>query len=225
MPLEVEIPVKEVQRYMGYHGIVDIAPEMQEKINKAIEHLGTQSHPRIISKEYRITVAENTVTLHAENEDVTFESEGLVRNLTGCCGAILLAATIGPACDMLVRRASITSAADSAVYQAAGAAAIEAFLDDYNDKLKSSYEAKGLFLRPRFSPGYGDLKLEHQKDWFRLLDITKQIGIELTDSLLMVPTKSVTAIIGIGIDENKTGCSGCKGCNRHNTCEFSKERA
>ena len=126
---------------------------------------------------------------------------------------------------MLVRRASITSAADSAVYQAAGAAAIEAFLDDYNDKLKASYEARGLFLRPRFSPGYGDLKLEHQKDWFRLLDITKQIGIELTDSLLMVPTKSVTAIIGIGIDETKTGCTGCKGCNRHDTCEFSKERA
>ena len=225
MPLEVEIPVKEVQRYMGYHGIVDIVPEMQEKINKAIEHLGTQSHPRIISKEYRITVAEKTVTLHAENEDVTFESEGLVRNLTGCCGAVLLAATIGPACDMLVRRASITSAADSAVYQAAGAAAIEAFLDDYNDKLKASYEARGLFLRPRFSPGYGDLKLEHQKDWFRLLDITKQIGIELTDSLLMVPTKSVTAIIGIGIDKSKTGCTGCKGCNRHDTCEFSKERA
>lgn len=224
MPLEVEIPVKEVQRYMGYHGIVDIAPEMQEKINKAIEHLGTQSHPRIISKEYRITVAEKTVTLHAENEDVTFESEGLVRNLTGCCGAVLLAATIGPACDMLVRRASITSAADSAVYQAAGAAAIEAFLDDYNDKLKTSYEARGLFLRPRFSPGYGDLKLEHQKDWFRLLDITKQIGIELTDSLLMVPTKSVTAIIGIGIDKSKTGCTGCTGCNKHDTCEFSKER-
>lgn len=225
MPLEVEIPVKEVQRYMGYHGIVDIAPEMQEKINKAIEHLGTQSHPRVISKEYRITVAEKTVTLHAENEDVTFESEGLVRNLTGCCGAILLAATVGPACDMLVRRASITSAADAAVYQAAGAAAIEAFLDDYNDKLKASYESRGLFLRPRFSPGYGDLKLEHQKDWFRLLDITKQIGIELTDSLLMVPTKSVTAIIGIGIDKSKTGCTGCKGCNRHDTCEFSKERA
>ena len=225
MPLEVEIPVKEVQRYMGYHGIVDIAPEMQEKINKAIEHLGTQSHPRIISKEYRITVSDKTVTLHAENEDVTFESEGLVRNLTGCCGAILLAATVGPACDMLVRRASITSAADAAIYQAAGAAAIEAFLDDYNDKLKASYEARGLFLRPRFSPGYGDLKLEHQKDWFRLLDITKQIGIELTDSLLMVPTKSVTAIIGIGINENKSGCSGCRGCNKHDTCEFSKERA
>lgn len=224
MPLEVEIPVKEVQRYMGYHGIADIGPDMQAKIGKAVGQLGIQSHPRIISKEYRITVSDKTVVIHAENEDVTIGSEGLVRNLKGCCGAVLLAATIGPACDMLVRRASVTSAAEASIYQAAGAAAIEAFLDDYNDKLKKTYEAQGLFLRPRFSPGYGDLKLEHQKDWFRLLDITKQIGIELTDSLLMVPTKSVTAIIGIGINKEFVKCSGCACCNRHATCEFSKER-
>ena len=129
---------------------------------------------------------------------------------------------------MLVRRASIRSAAEASIYQAAGAAAIEAFLDDANAKLETEYKARGLFLRPRFSPGYGDLKLDHQKDWFRLLDITKQIGIELTDSLLMVPTKSVTAIIGIGIDPNRKGCPGCHGCagcNRHDTCEFSRERA
>lgn len=224
MPLEVVIPEKEVQRYMGYHGIADITPEMQARIGKAIDQVGVQSHPRIISKEYRITVLEKSVVIHAGNEDVTLESEGLVRNLNGCCGALLLAATIGPACDMLVRRASVTSAADASIYQAAGAAAIEAFLDDYNEKLKKSYEARGLFLRPRFSPGYGDLKLDHQKDWFRLLDITKHTGIELTDSLLMVPTKSVTAIIGIGINREKTGCSGCSCCNRHDTCEFSRER-
>lgn len=224
MPLEVEIPVKEVRRYMGYHGVTDIEPEMQAMIGKAVEQLSIQSHPRVISKEFRITVSEKAVVIHAENEDVTFESEGLVRNLKGCCGAVLLASTIGPACDMLVRRASVTSAAGASIYQAAGAAAIEAFLDDYNEKLRKSYEAQGFFLRPRFSPGYGDLKLDHQKDWFRLLDITKQIGIELTDSLLMVPTKSVTAIIGIGIDKENVKCSGCACCSRHGTCEFSKER-
>ncbi len=224
MPLEVEIPVKEIQRYMGYRGITDIAPEMQEKIRKAVDQVSIQSHPRIISKEYPVTVGSNIVTLHTGSEDVILGSESLARNLDGCCGALLLAATIGPACDMLVRRAGVTSAAEASIYQAAGAAAIEAFLDDYNEKLKNSYEARGLFLRPRFSPGYGDLKLEYQKDWFRLLDITKQIGIELTDSLLMVPTKSVTAVIGIGISKERTGCAGCAGCNKHATCEFSKER-
>lgn len=224
MPLEVEIPVKEVQRYMGYHGIVDIEPGMMEKINKAVDQVSIQSHPRIISREFPVTVKDNNVTLHDGTEEISFESEALARNLSGCCGAILLAATIGPACDMLVRRAGVTSAAEASIYQAAGAAAIESFLDDYNDKLKKSYETQGLFLRPRFSPGYGDLKLEHQKDWFRLLDITKQIGIELTDSLLMVPTKSVTAIIGVGFDKKTITCSGCSGCNKKDSCGYSKGR-
>ena len=225
MPLGVDIPVKEVQRYMGYHGITEIAPDMQERINKAIDQVGAQSHPRIITKEYPVRINGNVITIYNGTEEVNLESEALARNLKGCCGALLLAATIGPACDMLVRRASITSAADAAIYQAAGAAAIEAFLDDMNDKIKADYEAQGLFLRPRFSPGYGDLKLDHQKDWFRLLDISKQIGVELTDSLLMVPTKSVTAIIGIGIDKAKTSCSGCSGCNKKDTCNYSTERA
>ena len=225
MPLGVDIPVKEVQRYMGYHGITEIAPDMQERINKAIDQVGAQSHPRIITKEYPVRINGNVITIYNGTEEVNLESEALARNLKGCCGALLLAATIGPACDMLVRRASITSAADAAIYQAAGAAAIEAFLDDMNDKIKADYEAQGLFLRPRFSPGYGDLKLDHQKDWFRLLDVSKQIGVELTDSLLMVPTKSVTAIIGIGIDKAKTSCSGCSGCNKKDICNYSKERA
>jgi hypothetical protein len=225
MPLESEIPVKEVQRYMGYRGIADIGPDIRAKIDKAIGQVSLQSHPRIISKEYPVTVRDNDVTIHAGSEDVVLHSESLARNLSGCCGAILLAATIGPACDMLVRRAGVTSAVDASIYQAAGAAAIESFLDDMNDRYKADYEAQGLFLRPRFSPGYGDLKLDHQRDWFRLLDITKQIGIELTDSLLMVPTKSVTAIIGIGINKGTQGCSGCAGCNKKGTCDFSKERA
>ena len=225
MPLESEIPVKEVQRYMGYRGIADIGPDIRAKIDKAIGQVSLQSHPRIISKEYPVTVRDNDVTIHAGSEDVVLHSESLARNLSGCCGAILLAATIGPACDMLVRRAGVTSAVDASIYQAAGAAAIESFLDDMNDRYKADYEAQGLFLRPRFSPGYGDLKLDHQRDWFRLLDITKQIGIELTDSLLMVPTKSVTTIIGIGINKGTQGCSGCAGCNKNGTCDFSKERA
>ena len=224
MPLGVEIPVKEVQRYMGYRGISDITPEMKSRIDKAIDNVSTQSHPRIILKEFPIEVSETAVVIHAGTENVTLESESLCRNLSGCMRAILLAATIGPSCDMLVRRAGVTSAADASIYQAAGAAAIEAFLDSENDRLKSEYEKDGLTLRPRFSPGYGDLKLDHQKDWFRLLDISKQIGIELTDSLLMVPTKSVTAIIGIGGDVRKPGCTGCGGCNMKNTCEFSKGR-
>lgn len=225
MPLDADIPVKEIERYMGYRGDAGAEQDVFETIVKAVEQVKTQSHPRIISREYPITVSGNDIIIHADTEDTTLSSESLRRNLEGCCGAILLAATIGPACDMLVRRAEVRSMAEASVYQATGAAAIESFLDNENDKLRKQYEAEGFFLRPRFSPGYGDLSLDCQKDWFRLLDITKNIGIELTDSLLMVPTKSVTAIIGIGYDKDKITETGCAACNNRASCLFSKERA
>ena len=96
MPLGVEIPVKEVQRYMGYHGIPDIAPDISERINKAIDQVGSQSHPRIVTKEYPLRVRGNDITIYNNTEEIVLTSESLARNLKGCCGAILLAATIGP---------------------------------------------------------------------------------------------------------------------------------
>ena len=143
MPLSVDIPEKEVLRYMGYRGISDIDPETQVRIDKAMEQVAAQSHPRVISKEYPVRIRGNEITVYNDTEEVILASESLARNLKDCCGAILLAATIGPACDMLVRRAAVTSSAEVSIYQATGAAAIEAFLDDYNDKLEKSYAAQG----------------------------------------------------------------------------------
>ena len=89
MPLGVEIPVKEVQRYMGYRGMVDIAPDIQAKISKAIDMLGAQSHPRIVTKEYPLRVRGNDITIYNDTEEIVLTSESLARNLKGCCGAIL----------------------------------------------------------------------------------------------------------------------------------------
>ena len=49
----------------------------------------------------------------------------------------------------------------------------------------------------RYSPGYGDLPLELQREIIRVLDCGRTIGITLTESLLMQPSKSVTAVIGM----------------------------
>ena len=219
MPLGVAIPESEVRRYMGFRGLVDTSPETDAMIAKAIASLEKDCSPKYVSKAFPVTVEGFTVKL----ADITIESRALARNLAGCTECVLFAATAGPSCDMLVKRAAVTSSAYASCCQAAGAAAIEAYCDLINDKIKDEYEAKGLYARPRFSPGYGDLALSHQKDWFRLLDITKITGIELTDSLLMIPTKSVTAIIGLS--PNKLPCvrQGCEACTMSQTCAFSRK--
>jgi hypothetical protein len=219
MPLGVTIPENEVRRYMGFRGPVEASPETDAMIRKAVSSLEKDCSPKSVSKEYPVTVEGSSVHF----ADITIESRALARNLAGCTHCVLFAATAGPACDMLVKRAAVTSSAYASCCQAAGAAAIEAYCDLINDKIAEEYEAKSLFARPRFSPGYGDLSLSHQKDWFRLLDITKNTGIELTDSLLMVPTKSVTAIIGLS--PNKLPCvkQGCESCTMSQTCAFSRK--
>lgn len=124
------------------------------------------------------------------------ESRSLERHVSGCHAAYLVCGTIGAEIDALQRRAAVTSGADALIVQAIGAAAIEAWMDSVAREIELELEP-GETLVPRFSPGYGDLPLEYQKTLLSILDTPRKIGVSLTDTLLMVPSKSVSAIIGV----------------------------
>ena len=131
----------------------------------------------------------------------------------------LFAATIGIEVDRLIKRTELTKMSDAVIYQAAGAAMIEAYCDEVNEELNQEAHKNNEFLKPRFSPGYGDLALDHQKDFMRILQMDK-IGISLLESLLMVPSKSVTAIIGITHDAQPRHTKDCANCPAQ--CEFRR---
>ncbi len=141
----------------------------------------------------------------------TLYSKSLAKNLSGCDYAYIMAATTGIEAHRLIERNGIISPIKGVITDCIGSAAIEAFCD----KINLSFE-KNEFLRPRFSPGYGDLSLEYQKDIVEFLQTKKNIGMSLTESLMMVPVKSVTAIIGIGKEKNKCTGPGCMLCKNDN---------
>ena len=89
-------------------------------------------------------------------------------------------------------------------------------------RLKKEFAKQKKFLRPRFSPGYGDFSLEHQKDIFRILNLEKNLGITLTENLFMVPTKSVTAICAISEINDNCETEGCEICDKRSTCPFCR---
>ena len=122
--------------------------------------------------------------------DLPFQSRDLCRCLRGAREAYLFAATLGHDVDRLIRKYAALSAADLLIVQAIAATAIEAYIDDET-------ASWGERLLPRFSPGYGDLPLSVQPDFLAALDAQKTLGITLTETFLMIPSKSVTAIIGI----------------------------
>lgn len=125
-------------------------------------------------------------------------SEQLAKNLHGCSKVLLLAATAGVGIDRLIGKYGRIAPSKALMFQAIGAELVEAVCDAFS----KDYEAEhNCILRPRFSPGYGDLPLESQKDIFVVLECAKRIGLTLNDSLLMSPSKSVTAFAGITWNE------------------------
>lgn len=124
---------------------------------------------------------------------VTVMSASLAKRLRGCGSALIFAATVGFGIDRLIMRYSAVSPVRALIFQAIGAERIEALCDEFCLRAEKEYGT----LRARFSPGYGDLPLTFQREIFAMLGCSKRIGISLNESLLMSPTKSVTAVVGI----------------------------
>ena len=199
----VPVDKTEVARYLGY-GKTKPDTATDRLMDKMIESLSPSA--KVWSMESQVIVSGDSVSL----EGLCFESHSLAQNLKGCEKAVVFGATLGLDFDRLLQRTEILSPAEATVLQAVGTAAIESACDIFCESLGKT--------RPRFSPGYGDLPLTAQKDLFKVLDLPRRLGVTLTESLLMVPTKSVTAIVGLGETKCESGCAVCT-----HPCVFRKE--
>ena len=193
---------REVLRYLG-----NAAPDarLMELIASVEAELRRDIRPRGVRRRLTVAVAETGVQV----EGFYLESQALAQNLRGCMEACFAAATLGAEADRLLRRYAALDLPRAAVWQAACAAYLEEYLDGMEAALRA--EAPGLHLRPRFSPGYGDLDISNQQAMFFLLELEKRLGLSLTPARMMLPEKSVTAIIGLSKEPRKAagGCASC----------------
>lgn len=141
-------------------------------------------------------------------------SASLARNLAGCDRAVVFGATLGLALDRRIVRYGHTAPSKALMLQAIGTERIEALCDRFCEHIRQEAADGGLYPRPRFSPGYGDLPLDIQTDIFRVLDCPRKIGLTLNESLLMSPSKSVTAIVGLGPCGPGLHTRSCRQCGK-----------
>lgn len=214
----MKISEKEVLRYLGFRQ--HMPDENTLRFICAVESaLQTEIRPKSIYGEFPLAFLSNR---EVKIGDKVFESEKLRRHLNGCERILVFAATLGAGADSLLRRYSATDRAKAAVAQAVLAAATESYCDEVCAEIAKKESKNGWYLRPRFSPGYGDMALTAQRDLFALLEITKRTGIVLTESCLMLPTKSVTAFIGLTRDAQRCDKRGCALCD-NTDCAYRKE--
>lgn len=199
---------KEILRYAGCkEADSGISALLRACINEAKDKLTY----KVCYRELSVTTNGNVCNLEA----FRLQSQKLAVNLKGCKKVILFAATVGVELDRLIAKYGRISPSKALMLQAIGAERIEALCDVFCADIARDMNVG---LKPRFSPGYGDLPLESQKDIFAVLECEKRIGLTLTDSLLMSPSKSVTAFVGIG-GKKKQIKNKCSACNMRN-CTF-----
>lgn len=199
---------KEAVRYLGY-GKNAIDERTLYLIQESFQELEQMADVKFI---YRIFELAYSSTDDLKIGKMNVKSKSLYKNLKGCDSVVLFAITLGTEVDRVMRRYEILDMAKAVVFQASAAAYLEEHCDKIQADIEEELKQSGKFLRPRFSPGYGDFSILHQRDILDILGTAKTIGLAMTDSYMLIPTKSVTAVIGISDTKEDCHRKGCELC-------------
>ena len=200
------IPVREVLHFLGWRGSpVDENTlfEIREMIELALQEI-----------ELRVTSIRKKILPGSVLEGTRFGPAGyaIQEMLSPCHEAILVAGTLGAQSERLLLRIQAQDAAKALLLDAVLSAAIEAVMDAQEDALRAQIEAEGMFLTDRFSPGYGDMPIAQTREICEVLGAQRSIGLTVSASGLMIPRKSVTAIMGVSGEPVARRAKGCAGC-------------
>lgn len=216
----VQINKNEVLRYLGYKN-----QELDSITNKLIDD-SISEITNIIEKKstYKIfDIRKSKGKIWIKDTNLSLVGNDIKEHLKHSESIILMAVTLGNEIDRIIRYYEKMSMTKAMILDACASAAIEEICDRVNDELKTLVSQKGKTLTSRFSPGYGDLAIDIQNSLLDLLEVKKTIGLTVTSHNILIPRKSVTAILGI-IDEKdkKEEEVGCGNCLKNKECNFRK---
>ena len=215
MPLRLEKPegidLAQAARYFGARGGADAAT--QALLEKCAVPLLAVATPRAVWLEADVDALAEAGILRGGD---------VMKHLEGCPQALLLAVTLGPAVDAQIRRAGVGDIAAGVASDALGSALAEQAAEAAEAELRQWAAKEGKYLTGRFSPGYGDWDIAVQPLVANALDTVRRAGLCVTDTNLMTPRKSVTAILGVSGHPVKGKLAGCGHCVLRTRCEYRK---
>lgn len=207
----LDIDAKETRRYAGLQKAQDFDEKL---IEEACLEARLLAVPRGIWQMYDYDAAAQTVLA---DPPFTMEGKLIAKHLAKAEKVIVLSASIGDAIEEHVTKYfSDGRYAYSVILDAAATAAVEQVADAMEKAIEPKVAKEGYTMRWRFSPGYGDWPLEQQPEMVRLAE-SEKIGVRLSDASMLVPRKSITAIIGL-VPQEKIPAqhtpSGCAACDK-----------
>lgn len=207
----------EAARYMGVKDAPDEA--VSSLLDRYEPIVREKLRPAYVYREAEVTFCDEGVRISGVNTVLT--GKDIKAHLAGCDRAVLLAATVSAEADKLIRQTAVTDMAAALAVDCLCSTAVEQVCERAEEEIFSEINAP--FRTWRFSPGYGDLPISTQREFLLALNAQRRIGLTVTDSCLLIPTKSVTAIIGISeappVSQRERGCASC---NMRGRCAFAE---
>lgn len=198
--------IHEALRYLGVREADDA---LLAQASALAQELQSRITPRFIWR---------AVDLTGHGEFRIPDSELSRRVLADCHTAAVLVCTLGAEFDLWMRQLQKRDMALAALLDALGSAWVESGCDAAEEAIRARFP--GMYLTDRFSPGYGDFPLEAQPSLLSFAE-ARRIGVTVTDSLLMNPQKSVTAVLGIADTPQPARIRGCAHCAMRGRCPYS----
>lgn len=209
--MDIVLDLEEVKRYLKYDNS-RLDTVTKDNIDKAIKIVKDVSYPKYLVKKYPITIIDKKVIV--DSSPVNFSSDDLVQHLENCDSILVVVATLGLELDYQIKKLEIM---DLGLAYAVNAVAVE-YLEKYLDYIQLNEINTDKNMTSRFSIGYGDLELENQSKLIKLVDASKSIGVNVLESHLMVPSKSVSAIIGLSDLDVNSSLKKCDNCTSNGKC-------
>lgn len=206
MILPDRIDRREALRYMGMGGKTD--PALDPILDKWEKRLLTELSPGFT---HRITPLTPTPEgILCEGTALVLPGKDIAEHLKDCGRAVLLCATLGLRGEYLRRTAAVCSPLEEMAVNGLENALVEQICSIAQDAAAASVPEP--YSTWRFSPGYGDLPLHVQAHFLEALNAQRRLGVTLSSGGMLVPAKTVTAVIGLSetpLPKRKTGCGTC----------------
>lgn len=212
----MEVNIREALRYLGVRNEPDAA--LLAEACTLAQELQQRCTPRWI---WRMTgISRTGGSLSLTDMNLPLPGRTADRMLRECSRCAVMVCTLGVDFDTWSRRLQSRDMHRAVLLDALGSAWVESGCDAAEDEIRTRFP--GMYLTDRFSPGYGDLPLECQSALLEALDAPRRLGVYATPSHMMIPQKSVTAVIGLADRPQMARIRGCAYCAMNKTCTLRK---
>lgn len=221
----IEIDEKEVLRYLQYKN-QEIKDDLSETIKECIKDTKEIINPRFTYRKYKIKKLKSSNSkgeVYLEGANLILQSDDIYNLLRECDECIIMSATLGLEIEKEIRKLTYTDLTKGIIIDACATTAIEEVCDIVQDSIEKQLLKKHKYITYRYSPGYGDLPIEKNVDINNILNSQKEIGLTVTSSGIMIPRKSVVALIGVSHKGTNNSKKSCENCNNRHNCNYKKE--